>query len=79
MDSLFDILKRKDYDVPPEIAAVKKYVRDEFNEEVEVVLRGDKELIIASRSAALVGSLRLHGPRIKKAAQTERRLIFRVG
>ena len=79
MDSLFDILKRKDFDLPAEIVAIKRYVRDEFQSEVEVILRGDKEIIIASRSAALVGSLRLHGPKIKKAAQTERRLIFRVG
>ncbi len=79
MDSLFDILKRKDFDLPPEITAVKQYVRDEFDAEVEVILRGDKELIIASRSAALIGSLRMHGPKIKKAAATDRRLVFRVG
>lgn len=79
MDSLFDILKRKDFDLPAEIIAVKKYVREEFNSEVEVILKGDKEMVIASRNASLVGSLRLHGPRIKKAADTERRLIFRVG
>lgn len=79
MDSLFDILKRKDFDLPPEIVAVKTYVREEFNSEVEVVMRGDTEMIIASRSSALIGSLRMHGPRIKKAAKTERRLIFRVG
>lgn len=79
MDSLFDILKRKDFDVPAEIGAVKKYVREEFDSEVEVILKGDKEMVIASRSAALIGSLRMHGPRIKKAAHTERRIIFRVG
>ncbi len=78
MDSLFDILKHKDYDLPPEIAAIKQYVRDEFNEEVEVLLR-EKEIVIIARSSGLIGSLRLHSPKIKKAAQTDKRLSFRVG
>lgn len=78
MDSLFDILKRKDFDLPPEVAAIKQYVRDEFQTEVEVLVR-DKEIVIAGRSSALIGSLRLRGPAIKKAAGTAKRLIFRVG
>lgn len=78
MDSIFNILSRKDFDLPPEITAIKKYVRDEFETEVEVILR-EKEIIVASRSAALIGSLRLRSPQIKRAAQTDKRLVFRVG
>jgi len=78
MDSLFDILKRKDFDLPPEVAAIKQYVRDEFQAEVEVLLR-EKEIVIAGRSSALIGSLRLQGPRIKKFAKTDKRLVFRIG
>lgn len=78
MDSIFNILSRKDYDLPPEITAIKQYVRDEFDAEVEVIMR-DKEIVIAGRSSALIGSLRMHGPRIKKAANTDKRLVFRVG
>lgn len=78
MDSLFDILSRKDYDLPPEVAAIKQYVRDEFQAEVEVLIR-EKDIVIAGPSAALMGSLRLHGPRIQKAANTTKRLVFRVG
>lgn len=78
MDSLFDILKRKDFELPPEVAAIKQYVRDEFQTEVEVLVR-DKEIVIAGRSSALIGSLRLRGPAIKKAAGTTKRLVFRVG
>lgn len=78
MDSLLDILKRKDFDLPPEAAAIKQYVRDEFQAEVEVLVR-DKDIVIAGRSSALIGSLRLRGPDIKKAADTRKRLIFRVG
>ncbi|MDB5169924.1 MAG: hypothetical protein JWN82_320 [Candidatus Saccharibacteria bacterium] len=78
MDSLFNILKRKDYDMPPEVAAIKQYIRDEFHAEVEVLLR-EKDIVIVGRSSALIGSLRLHGPHIKKAAQTDKRLVFRIG
>ena len=78
MDSLFDILSRKDYDLPPEVVAIKRYIRDEFQSEVEVALR-DKDIIITGRSAALMGSLRLHGPKIQKAAGTDKRLVFRIG
>ncbi|CAN5192133.1 hypothetical protein BH09PAT3_BH09PAT3_1460 [soil metagenome] len=78
MDSLFDILKRKDYDLPPEVVAIKQYVRDEFQAEVEVMMR-EKDIVIAGRSSALIGSLRMHGPRIKKAAKTDKRIVFRIG
>lgn len=78
MDSLFDILGRKDFDMPPEVAAIKKYVRDEFNEEVEVMVR-ERDILVAGRSAALVNSLRLRSPALKQAAQTTKRLTFRIG
>lgn len=78
MDSLFDILSRKDFDVPPEVTAIKRYVQEEFQSEVEVIVR-DKDIVIAGRSSALIGSLRMHGPAIKKAAQTSKRLVFRIG
>lgn len=79
MDSLLDILRSKDFDVPPEVTAIKAYVRQEFEAEVEVRLRGDKEIMIAAPSASLVNMLRLRGPQIKLAANTDRRLVFRVG
>lgn len=78
MDSLFDILSRKNFDVPPEADAIKQYIRDEFEAEVEVTVR-EKDIIIAGRSSALIGSLRMHVPHIKKAAHTSKRLIFRIG
>jgi hypothetical protein len=78
MDSLFDILKHKDYDLPPEVAAIKQYVRQEFQTEVEVLVR-EKDIVIAGRSSALIGSLRLRGPQLKKAAGTTKRLVFRIG
>lgn len=76
MDSLLDILGRKDFDTPPEVAAIKQYIRQEFDQEVEVTVR-DHEIIIAARSSAFINSLSLRGPAIKRAANTNKRLRFR--
>lgn len=77
MDSLFNILKRKDFDEPPEIASIKKYVMDEFKVEVGVQVR-DKDIIIIVPSSALAGTLRLRGPEIKRRCQLDKRLTFQI-
>lgn len=77
MDSLLDILGRKDYDLPPEAAAIKKYIRDEFKQEVEVMVR-EKDIVIAGRGAAFINTLRLRTPALKKVAKTDKRLTFRI-
>lgn len=77
MDSLFDILGHKDFDVPPEAVAIKQYVRDQFHEEVEVLVR-EKDIVVGVSSAALAGTLRMRVPVLRKAAQTDKRLIFRI-
>lgn len=77
MDSLFDILGRKDFDLPDEAAAIKKYIRAEFDQEVEVMVR-DKDIVIAGRGAAFINTLRLRTPAIKRAAKTDKRLTFRI-
>jgi hypothetical protein len=77
MDSLLDILGRKDFDLPPEAAAIKKYIRDEFKQEVEVMVR-ERDIVIAGRGAAFINTLRLRTPALKRAAQTNKRLTFRI-
>jgi hypothetical protein len=76
-DSLFDILARKDYDEPPEIAAIKKYVTDQFDETVEVISR-ERDITITASSAALASTLRYHVRHLQKAADTKKRIIFRI-
>ena len=77
MDSLFDILGSKDFELPKEVEAIKKYIRDEFNQEVEVMVR-EKDIVISGRGAAFINTLRLRGPTIKRAAKTDKRLTFRI-
>lgn len=76
-DSLLDILAHKDYDEPPEIAAIKQYVTDHFGEAVEVISR-ERDITITSSSAALAATLRYHVRPLQKTANTTKRLIFRI-
>jgi hypothetical protein len=78
MDSLNNILSGRDFDEPPEMTAIKKYVQDEFKTEVSVLSR-DKDIVITVPNAALANTLRLRSPEIKRRCQLDKRLIFRIG
>lgn len=78
MDSLSNILSGKDFDEPPEMASIKKYVQDEFQVSVSVLIR-DKDIVIQVPNAALANTLRLRGPDIKRRCQLTKRLTFRIG
>lgn len=77
MDSLNSILHTKDFDEPPEMASIKKYVQDEFQATVGVQVR-DKDILIEVQSAALANTLRLRAPDIKRRCQLNKRLTFRI-
>jgi hypothetical protein len=78
MDSLNDILSRKDFEEPPESMAIKTYVRERFHTTVGVSVKPDT-IIITARSAALAGTLRLHSHELTTTTQTDKRLVFRIG
>lgn len=63
---------------PPEIKIIKNYVLDEFEDNVQVVVR-EKEIIIACPSAALASSLRMRTRQLKNACQTDKRFVFKIG
>lgn len=77
MDSLFSILTHKNFDEPPEVASIKKFVNDNYHQTVTVTLR-EKEIIVGVSSAALAGTLRLRSPEMKRRCQLEKKLIFRI-
>jgi hypothetical protein len=77
VDSLLSILSDKNFDEPPEMAAIKKYVQDEFSTEVGVQVR-DRDIVIIVPSAALANTLRLRSPEIKRRCQLTKRLTFRI-
>lgn len=78
MDSLFSILGNKNFDEPPESASIKKFVSDEYQTDVTVLVR-DKDVVVTCKSAALVNTLRLRSPELKRRCQLTKRLVFRIG
>jgi hypothetical protein len=77
-DSLFSILNSKDFDEPPEVRAIKEYVRRNYDTDVNITMQ-PHSIVVAARSAALIGSLRMNLPKLQEAASTDKRIIFRVG
>ena len=78
MDSLTNILRDKNFDEPPEMASIKKYVQDEFQLEVGVLVR-ERDIVILVPNASLANTLRLRGPDMKRRCQLTKRLTFRIG
>jgi len=65
MDSLSSIMSHKNFDEPPEVASIKKYVQETFKVSVSVMVR-DKDIVIMVPSAALANSLRLKSQDMKR-------------
>lgn len=78
MDSLSNILSRKNFDEPVEVRIIKQFVQDNFKSPAEVLMQ-EKQIVISVRGAALAGSLRLHIHQLSKLCQTDKRLIIRIG
>ena len=78
MDNLSDILARKDFDEPPEIGIIKRYVMEHYGASVSVRVQ-PKVLIIYAQNASLVSTLRLQTLQLQRACQTDKTLVFRIG
>lgn len=78
-NSLADILANRNFDEPAEVRAIKDYVRRHYdNAEVRVTVQ-PHTIVVAARSAGLIGSLRMNLPKLQAAAATEKRITFRIG
>jgi hypothetical protein len=78
MERLDELLGRYNPQTPDEILLIKRYIEEHFKAPASVALREDM-IIITVTSGALANTLRLQSPKIQKAAQTRKRLIFRIG
>jgi len=71
-------LQRRDFDEPPEVRAIKEYVRRYYDTEVRVTMQ-QHAIVVSARSAALIGSIRLNLPKLQAAANTDKRILLRIG
>jgi hypothetical protein len=78
MDSLQDILGKKDFTPPDEIASVKEYIKRRYKSPSTVRVERDV-LIVRVPSSALAATLHLEQNRMIEACHINRRLIIRAG
>lgn len=78
MDSIKELLSRRDDSEPAEIRLLKAYVRQHFQSEVGVLVQ-PRQIIIRAPHAALAGTLRLHSRQLAEACGTDKRLVIRIG
>jgi hypothetical protein len=76
-NSLADLLASKDFDEPAEMRAIKDFVQQNYQVDVEVQMR-EREIIVTTPSAALANTLRLKIQELRAAAQTDKRIVLRI-
>lgn len=77
MDSLIDILGKRDFDEPSELAEIKNFIIEEYQVQPTVKINGET-IVINLPNASLVSTVRLRGPEIKKRYKINKKLIFRI-
>ena len=78
MDSLQDILSKKQFAPPDEMAQLKEYIKRRYNRPCSVKLeRG--ALILSVRGSALAATLQLERERIIEACDLKQKLVIRSG
>jgi hypothetical protein len=78
MDSLQDILSKRDFTPPDEVAAVKEFITRRYNSPSRVRVERDV-LIVRVPSSALAATLHLEQRSMIEACRITRQLIIRVG
>lgn len=78
MDSLQDILGKKNFRPPDEIAAIKEYIERRYKSPSTVRIERDA-VIVRVPSSALAATLQLEQQKIIDACGLKKKLIIRTG
>ncbi len=79
MDNLQDLLSRRGPQEPPEIQLIKDFVRDKYDEAVNVSVQ-DRQIIVTVGSASLASALRSHTIEILAICKApDKHLVLRIG
>ncbi len=76
-ESLGNILLNRNFDEPSEATAIKRYVLEKYGKSVVVTVR-EKDITITAQGAAFTNALRYQWKQLQKAADTDKRLIFKI-
>ncbi|MEM6997579.1 MAG: hypothetical protein AAF413_01575 [Patescibacteria group bacterium] len=77
MDSIKDLLKNKDFDVPSELESLKKYVLENYGYEPYVRVT-DHSLSVHMHTAADAGVLRMNYGQVMQRCQLTRKLYIKI-
>jgi hypothetical protein len=77
MDSLQDILGKKDFTPPDEITSVKEFIQRRYSSPSRVRIEREV-LIIRVPSSALAATLQLEQRRLREACRITKKLIIRT-
>ncbi len=78
MESLAEILARKQFQAPDEVTKLRDYIEKHFDVKPKVTVRG-KNLILTVPNSGLAGSLQMKKPHIIKACDIKSNLVISVG
>jgi hypothetical protein len=76
MDSINNILSKRSVNEPPEIAKIKKYIKDTYDYDCVVSTKG-KTLVVGVTNSSLLTSLRYSLPQIRISLSIEQDIIVR--
>ena len=76
--SISDILGKRQFDEPQEIAIIKQFIAGHFGQTPRVKLT-ENAIIITVSSSALAGALRPRLHELQELAKTKKRLTLRIG
>lgn len=75
-DSIADLLRKRDFEEPPEVRIIKQFIRERFDADASVLVQ-QRQIIIGVEGSSLAGALRMHLHQLQRLCATEKRLIIR--
>jgi hypothetical protein len=76
-NSISELLHNKNFDEPPEVQQIKKFVRDNFSSDCQVDIR-PRNYVITVVGASLAGALRMRLHELQKQLKTAKKLVIRI-
>lgn len=77
MDSLQEILGKRDYSPPDEVEAIRGYIERRYKSKCYIKLQRDA-LIVSVRSSALAATLQLERQRMIETCNITKKLVIRA-
>jgi hypothetical protein len=78
MDSINDLLRSRNPSEPPQILALKKYVKDNYDSDISVRV-SFKYYLITVPNASLANKLHVETAKIIKKCNLEKALVIHIG